>query len=364
MIRRCLALTLAVVALAVDAAPGGGDPTTAHRPSRPAQAGQRLFYPGSVAVLPQDGRAIYLEAFAAARSAIRIEICVLEDPDILHGLQQAIDRGVHVRVIVDHGKYDALAAERENLAAYLTGAGVELHVSNPIFPRSFPKVILVDDRYALIGSACLDTTTFDQYRDYAHVTNVPGIVTDLSRLFENDWRHSAGHGQSAPAFNPTPVVTRPDLVVSPVTATWRLVTFIQGARKSLDVATELLGNATLESELAAAVARGVRVRLIAPQFVNGATPDGQDMQIASLTALKTAGVQVHVTRPPETAQTPYMHARIAVADGRRAYLGSVSLSPDAATRNRDVGLISDSRNFVDTLRRQFEIDFAANSQPY
>ena len=65
-------------------------------------------------------------------------------------------------VIVDSGKYAALKSERDNLAAYVTGAGGELHLSNPIFPRSFPKVILLDQRTAIVGSACLDTTTFDQ----------------------------------------------------------------------------------------------------------------------------------------------------------------------------------------------------------
>ena len=108
---------------------------------------------------------------------------MLEDPLVLQRLKEAIDRGVRVRVIVDHGKYEALPSEQVNLAAYLTGAGAQLHLSNPIFPRSFPKVILIDERYALIGSACLDTTTFAQYRDYAYVSDEPGIIKDLSRLF-------------------------------------------------------------------------------------------------------------------------------------------------------------------------------------
>ena len=323
-----------------------------------------MFYPGSLTVLPEDGRGIYFEAFDAARREIRIEICVLEDPLVLQSLKRAIDRGVRVRVIVDNGKYEALAAERDNLATYLTGPGGELHLSNPIFPRSFPKVILVDERYALIGSACLDSTTFVQYRDYAYVTDVAGIVDDLSRLFENDWRHSASPGHSFPTYNPTPAVRHPDVIVSPVNSTSRLVSFIQKARRTLDVTSELLGNPTLESELAAAVARGVRVRLIAPEIVNGATPSGQELQARSLRALSAAGLQIHVTRLPEGPQSPYMHARTAVADGKRAYLGSISLSADSTTLNREVGLMLDNTHLVEKLRNQFEIDFSSKSQPY
>ena len=168
---------------------------------------------------------------------------------------------------MDKGKYEALPSEQANLAAYLTGAGAQLHLSNPIFPRSFPKIILVDGRYALIGSACLDTTTFAHYRDYAYVSDEPGIIKDLLRLFENDWLHSAKPGQSFPTYNPTPAMTQPNLLVSPVNSAYRLVSLIQRAHTTLDVTSELLGDPTLESELAAAAAKGVRVRLIAPETV-------------------------------------------------------------------------------------------------
>ncbi len=167
----------------------GGRP----EPWRPAE---------QLTVLPEDGRGLYLTAFASAQSEIRIEICVLEDPEILSGLNQALLRGVRVRALVDQGKYAALAAERANLASYLVAAGGELHLSNPIFPRSFPKVILIDHRQVIIGSACLDSTTFAQYRDYAYATTAHEIVTTMAALFENDWRYSAPPGEQRPDLQP------------------------------------------------------------------------------------------------------------------------------------------------------------------
>jgi phosphatidylserine/phosphatidylglycerophosphate/cardiolipin synthase-like enzyme len=359
-----LLLLLAALALSAGTLAAGAEPHPPRGHFAPPAAPGALFRPGAMIVLPDDGRNLYYDAFAAAKREIRIEICVLEDSLILQRLKQAIDRGVRVRVIVDSGKYAASADERDHLATYVTAAGGELHVSNPIFPRSFPKVILVDDRHAVIGSACLDSTTFKQYRDYAYVSNDRGVIGDLSRLFENDWRHSAKPGATPSTYNPTPPVTQPELVVAPVNAAYRLVTLIQGARRTLDVTSELMGDPTLESELAAAVARGVHVRLIAPEEVNNAGPDIQALQIASLDALKAAGVQVRVTRKPETAEWPYMHARTAVVDGRRGYLGSISLSPDSATYNRGVGLILDEPRFVDRLQDQFEIDFTSKTHAY
>jgi len=322
-----------------------------------------LFYPGSLAILPDDGRRIYLEAFAAAKKEIRIEICVLQDLAIIQSLKQAIDRGVRVRIIVDNNKYNTLVSEQINLAI-LTSAGAQLHLSNPIFPRSFPKVILIDERYVLVGSACLDSTTFAQYRDYEYVSDNPSLIHNLSHLFENDWHYSAPAGFLFSWFNPTPVICEPSLLISPVNSAHRLVNFIQNACRTLDLTTELLGNPTLESELAKAATRGIRVRLIAPEIVNGATSAEQALQITSLNNLKSAGVHVHVTRPPESFTRPYMHARTAVADGKSAYMGSISLSPDSITYNREVGLILEDPCFVNKIQSNFEIDFKYNSYNY
>ena len=51
-----------------------------HLLDRSHNSSRYLLYPGSLAILPEDGRKIYFEAFAAAKREIRIEICVLEDP--------------------------------------------------------------------------------------------------------------------------------------------------------------------------------------------------------------------------------------------------------------------------------------------
>lgn len=327
----------------------------------PLESGQ---HSDALTVLPEDGREIYFRAIDDAKEEIRIEICVLEDPQILEHIRAALDRGVRVRVIVDRGKYGDISTERDNLEQYLTSAGGELHLSNPLFPRSFPKIILVDSDLLVYGSACLDQTTFLQYRDFAHASRNRQLIRELHRLFESDWACSAAVGQAPPPFNPTPPISRSDLIVSPTNGAERLVGLYQRARRSLDVYTELLGNPTLESELVAAVKRGVSVRLIAPLKVNGATHEIQDLQRASLEALSGAGVQVHVSGENETAELPYMHARAAVIDGKTAYLGSISLSPESITFNREMGLILHEDRVVRRLKAQFESDYGFRTSSF
>jgi len=318
---------------------------------------------GMLIVLPEAGREPYFAAIDSAQDQISIEICVLEDPQILQHLQAALQRGVSVRAIVDSGKYNQLESERDHLAKYLTSAGGELHLSNPIFPRSFPKIILIDSDLVLYGSACLDQTTFLRYRDFATTSTDQQVLADLHRLFENDWAYSAPVGEQASAFNPTPPISSSDLIISPVNSGARLVGLYQSAQQTLDVYTELLGNPTLESELAAAVSRGVRVRLISPERVAGGSMEVQERQLASLTALAGAGASVHVNGGVNVG-VPYMHARAAVVDGQTAYLGSVSLSPDSITGNREMGLIVQDQALVTQLEAQFESDYNLQTRKF
>ena len=307
-------------------------------------------------VLPEDGRTLYFDAIDSATQQIRIEICVLEDPQILAHIRAALHRGVSVRAIVDSRKYHDLASERQNLEIFLTSAGGELHLSNPIFPRSFPKIVLIDDNLLVYGSACLDQTTFQRYRDFATTSYDPQVLQDLHHLFDNDWLYSAEVGQTPPPFNPTSPFSAPDLLISPVNSAAKLVALYQSASHTLDVYSEILGNPTLESEMVAAVNRGVKVRMISPFNVNGGSLRVEQRQFDSLTALSAAGVDVHVNGA-ETPPFPYMHARADMVDGQIGYLGSDSLSPDSITFNREMGLILHDPDLLQQLQAQFESDY-------
>ena len=146
------------------------------------------------------------------------------------------------------------------------------------------------------------------------------------------------------------------LALCPVNGAAQVVGFYQQAQRTLDVYTELLGNPTLESELVAAVTRGVRVRLISPQHVNGGSQEIQHRQLTALTALSANGVQVHVNGPTNVP-LPYFHARAAVADAQRAYLGSISLSPNGITFNREMTLLFQDSALVQQLQTQFDSDY-------
>ena len=59
-----------------------------------------------------------------------------------------------------------------------------------------------------------------------------------------------------------------------------------------------------------------------------------------------------------------MHARAAVVDGAIVYLGSISLAPDSATVNREVGLVSRSPKLARAVAEQFAADFGSRTNPF
>ena len=189
------------------------------------------------------------------------------------------------------------------------------------------------------------------------VLNSPRIIGEISRVFDNDWAFSAPPGSSTSPINPTPPLSVPNLIWSPIDASDRLTTLIQGARHTIDATTELLDDPYLESALIAAVGRGVKVRLILPEV-----PREADSNAAGIALLSGGGVSVRVSVGtfPLAGALPYMHAKTMVVDGRIAYLGSIDLqTASTSTWTRELGVHFRQPRLIAQLHAQFLADWAA-----
>ena len=315
--------------------------------ARPLDKAPSLF------IEPQAGRAPIVQAINAARSTIRLGICNLSDPQIGAALAAAAARGVNVEVIADHDDYYNKPEEQAELAT-LMGNGVSVHLSNSVFPQSFEKELVIDQRQVLIMTMCLIPTTFIDSRDYGIVLNNAGIIREVTSVFDTDWDYSAPPGDPTPAYNPTPALLAPSLIWGPTDATAKLSRLIQSARHTIDITSELLGDPYLEGQLIAAAHRGVRVRLITPLNPIGATTNALD--IAFLTS-EGVNVRVTVDQYPPAGAMPYMHAKTIIVDGRIAYLGSIDLETTEATQDRELGIQFRLPRLVRQMTAQFQSDW-------
>jgi cardiolipin synthase A/B len=313
----------------------------------------------SLFIEPQAGRTPILQAINAARSEIRLGICNLSDPQIGAALATAVTRGVNVEVIADHNDYYQKPKERAELAN-LIADGVSVHLSNTVFPQSFEKDLVIDQRQVLIMTMCLIPTTFIDSRDYGIVLNSPGIIREVTSVFDTDWAYSAAPGDPTPAYNPTPALHAPNLIWGPTDATAKLSQLIQSAHHTINITSELLGDLYLEGQLIAAVHRGVLVRLITPL-----NPIGAPSNAADIAFLTSEGVNVRVTlgQYPPPGALPYMHAKTMIVDGRVAYLGSIDLETNEATRDRELGITFRLPRLVRQMRTQFQSDWSQAEIP-
>ena len=147
----------------------GESPTDVRAAGRASAPGGRSAGSGTFALHRAAGRPRpIIQAIDAARSQIRLGICNLSDPQIGAALAASVARGVNVKVIADQADYTQKPLERAELAT-LSSQGVSVHLSNSVFPQSFEKELVIDQRQVLIMTMCLIPTTFIDSRDYGLV---------------------------------------------------------------------------------------------------------------------------------------------------------------------------------------------------
>ncbi len=192
-------------------------------------------------------------------------------------------------------------------------------------------MMIVDDAVAIIMNQNLTQSAFSTNREFGVVTNRPDAVQTAAAIFAADWSRGAEP-------DPGP------LVVSPTNARDQLLALVDGARISLDLYAEVLRDPQLLDALASASERGVRVRIIvSPSADFGAEVD----------ALAASGVAIRLSR------SLYIHAKLIVADGERAFVGSQNLSATSLDQNRELGIVVDDPVNLSRITRTFAIDFRA-----
>jgi phosphatidylserine/phosphatidylglycerophosphate/cardiolipin synthase-like enzyme len=177
-------------------------------------------------------------------------------------------------------------------------------------------------------------SAFTSNREFGVVTNRPDAVRAAAAIFAADWTRG----------------TEPDpgpLVVSPTNARGHLLALVDGARVSLDLYAEVLRDPEMLDALRDAARRGVRVRVIVSPTADFA---------AEMEDLATSGVDIRL------ASGLYIHAKLIVADGERAFIGSQNLSATSLDQNRELGIIVDDPVNLSRLTRTFAIDFRAGTR--
>ena len=300
-----------------------------------------------------EGHQPFVRAIDDARQSIAMTMYHLTDADVVAALVRAAGRGVSVRVILDGKSLGPGQAANRRAADELRAGAVEVQASSAAFSITHVKAMVVDGAVAFVTAINL-THDADRTLDLGIVTRDRAIVADVTALFEADWDNARTGGHTTPARHAA------SLVVAPVDARAKLVALIASAHHDLLVTVENLGDPQIEAALAAAVGRGVTVRVIVPACDK--IPD-KLYDLSAAQKLGAAGVAIRMMPAPETPEQPYMHSKMILADGAVAYIGSVNFTVNSTMHARELGVIVASPSAAARIRTIFDADWRHTVPP-
>ncbi len=330
MSARALGLSLLLLAVVF-----GQSGFVAHASAAVAELDQRgpLY---AVYVLPDDGRQPFIDEIDAANSSIELYLYLLSDQPTIDALMRAHVRGIRVRVMLEPVPFGGARTELETFNT-LSSHGVDVRWSPNHFRFTHVKMAIFDDSVALIMNQNVTESAFSSNRDFAILTDDREIVASVQEIFEADWFGNEPIDTTSPAG---------PLVVSPHNSRTALLSLIESATLSLDLYAEFITDPEIIDSLIAAAQRGVQVRLVMSET------SGESLASEEPGTLARHGVLVRIVN------TPYIHAKAILADGRDLFVGSQNFTSNSLDNNREMGLIVNDAAAIARVSRAFEIDFA------
>lgn len=309
--------------------------------SGPAPAGGTVAPGGTAFVFATGttGETLIYRFIDSAHSSIDMTMYELGDTTAVDDLIARKKAGVDVRVILDQ------AERATNQSAYrsLSAAGVGVVWSSTAFAYTHQKTLTVDGRESLIMTGNLTSNSYALTRDFGDFDTDRSDAAAVVAVFDADYAHK-----------PITPADATDLLWSPTTAQSRVLSVIDGAHKTLDIEAEEFDDPAVVDALVAKARSGVAVRVVL---------ESPSQYASSIAKVVAAGGQV----AGYSSQTGlYIHAKVVIADAglsdQAVELGSMNLTANSLTANRELGIILRDGPDCSLIERQFAADFAGGAR--
>jgi cardiolipin synthase A/B len=260
---------------------------------------------------------------------------IFTDPSLLDAVIAAHRRGVNVRIMLNPKRRSGVS-ENDESRNKLEAAGIEVRDSNPAFDVTHEKSMVVDDKTAFVKSLNWQTKNLTGTRDYAIITQHKHEVEEIINGFEADW-------------------SRQDFVSKHLI--WcrgngreRITQFINQAKHSLWLQNERYQDQMMIECVVRAKERGVKVHVMArpPHTLK---KDKLIEGVGGLRILSDIGIKVRKLKSLK------LHAKMLLADGERAIIGSINLAPGSFDSRRELAIEVDDKHIVDRLHQIVKRDW-------
>ena len=356
-----------------------------------------------------------LDAIAQSRHSINVQVyMVLDDEvgrDIEMALAAAAGRGVTVRVLVDslHGMHGSFGTENPLLTRLASRPGIELRVSRPLTSlpsltdlkqRDHRKIVLVDDRIALVGGRNFSHeyyTGFEEARLDASVTwrMVPWLdagariegsaVTAIAACFRDTWVEAGGEAfpidGCAPA-GPTRARVVAHRGLRDAHTLEAYLDLIEQAQSHIYAVNGFPYVLELQHALVRARRRGVHVRALTGHLTpmhdqtqfsgpwSSARATATEFVHSRLDPIVEAGGEVYLFAqhgaPGWQADLgvvhPHVHAKLMSADGERCAVGSANFDVTSAYWESELMLVIEDPGIARGVESRLNALIAASTR--
>lgn len=288
-------------------------------------------------VMPDDGPEPVLRAVESAQRSLDIKMFLFSEESLIASVIAAHRRGIKTRVMLNPARRSGESENVETRRALLA-AGVEVKDTNPEFIVTHEKSLLVDNRLGFVKSLNWTPKTFTHTRDYAVVTSDEAEVAEMLACFNADWERSYFDGRNA------------RLIWCRGNGRERIARFIDRASRYLYLQNERYQDLTIIERLVRARQRGVRIRLMSlPPHVlkERKLVEG----VNGLRIMADVGIKVH------RLNGLHLHAKMLLADGERAIVGSINIAPGSFDQRRELSIEVCDPHIVKQLEQTFDKDW-------
>lgn len=301
-----------------------------------------MFY-RSLLVFPDDTVQIILDAIDNAEKSIRIKMFIFSDPNLINAVIAAHKRGLDIKVMLNPARRNG-EEENEETRTLLVKAGIEVKDSNPFFGLTHEKSMVIDEKIAFIKSLNWETKNLTETRDYAIITSHPFEVEEIILCFESDWNRKE--------FNPGEGAR---LIWCSSNGRDRIARFIDDAKHTLFVQNERFQDLIIIERLVRAASRGVKLHIMVrpphtlkkEKLIEG---------VGGLRIMDDLGIKIHKLRHLK------LHGKMLLADGCRAIIGSINLTPGSFDDRRELAIEVHDPEIVERLKKIAHLDWE-NSHP-
>jgi phosphatidylserine/phosphatidylglycerophosphate/cardiolipin synthase-like enzyme len=193
--------------------------------------------------------------------------------------------------------------------------------------------MVIDGKIAFIKSLNWETKNFTETRDYAIITQHPFEVKEVVLCFEADWERKN--------FDPGENL---NLIWCSNNGRKKIAKFIDEAKHTLFVQNERFQDLVIIERLVHAASRGVKVHVMArpphtlkmEKLVEG---------VGGLRIMDDVGIKIHKLKHLK------LHGKMLLADGCRAIVGSINLTPGSFDHRRELAIEVHDPEVVERLKK-------------